>query len=100
MAAGDVGECLHAEGAGVVHIGRPGLHEHLGDGGDNFRLVADRLAGPLLGNLLGGQVRVPREAAEGVEIGHGQRGAEPVIAAHAGDADHPANRTAKGLARR
>ena len=37
VAAGDVGERLHAEGAGVVLVGGPGLHEHVVDGGDDLR---------------------------------------------------------------
>ena len=38
----------------------------------------------------GVEVRVPREPAEGIEVGEGQRRAEPCIAAHAGHADHAA----------
>ena len=32
VAAGDVGERLQAERAGVVHVGGPRLHEHVFDG--------------------------------------------------------------------
>ena len=51
VAAGDVGEGLHAQRAGVVLIGRPGLHEHLVDRADHFGVGADGLARPLGGNL-------------------------------------------------
>ncbi len=40
---------------------------------------------------------IPREAAEGVEIGESQRRAEPRVAADAGDADHAAQRRWKLL---
>ena len=51
VAAGDVGERLRAEEARVVHVGRPRLHEHFVNGRDDVRIVADRLPGPLFGDL-------------------------------------------------
>ncbi len=42
--------------------------------------------------------RIPGQAAEGVEIGHRQRRAKPAVAAHAGDADHAAERLVEALA--
>ena len=42
-------------------------------------IVADGLARPLVGDLFRGEIGVPREAAEGVEIGEGQRRAEPCM---------------------
>ncbi len=75
VAASDVSEGLHAERAGVVHVGGPGLHEHLCDGSDDLRVGADGLPGPLDGDLVGGEVGVPGETAEGIEVGEGERGA-------------------------
>ena len=59
---------------------------------DDFGIVADGLARSTLWQFPRGEVGIPGEAAEGVEVGHGERGAEPVVAAHAGDADHAAER--------
>ena len=46
----------------------------------------------------GVEVGVPGEAAEGVEVGHGERRTEPAIAADAGDADHAAQGLMERLA--
>ena len=90
VAAGDVGQGLEAERAGVAFIRGPALHQHFCDGADDGRIGRDGLARPLVGDLFGGEIRVPRETAEGVEVGEGERRAEPCLLADAGDADHAA----------
>ncbi len=87
MGAGDVGEGLQAEGAGVLLVRGPGLHEHLLDGGDDLWSGADGLLDPFRGDFVRGEIGVPGEASEGVEICEGQRRAEPAVAADAGYAD-------------
>ena len=44
MATGYVGECLHPKRPGVVHIDRPGLHQHICDGADHGGVIADATA--------------------------------------------------------
>ena len=72
MAAGDVGEGLHAEGTGVGLVGGPRLHEHFRHNTIDHGIGADCLERPLMGDVGRGKIRVPREAAEGVEVGQRQ----------------------------
>ena len=43
-----------------------------------------------VGDVFGLEIGIPCEAAEGVEIGEGERRAEPAVLADAGDSDHSA----------
>ncbi len=51
-------------------------------------VVGDGLTRPLIGDLLRSEIRVPREAAESIQICECQWRAEPCLPTDAGDADH------------
>ncbi len=77
MAEQDIGQCLDAQVARVLFIRRPRGHRHARDDVDNLLVVAESQLGPLIEQTLSRLLRVPRELAVGVQVGHGEVAAEP-----------------------
>ena len=99
MVAEDVGERADAEVAGVLLVDVPGVALELVDGGDDCGVVAPGEAGPGVEDLVGGEVGVPGEPAEAVEVGHGHGVMHPVgVEADVGDADEAAEWLVEGFA--
>ena len=78
VASQNVGQRSCAQRTGVAFVDTPGRKQHCRDGADNGRVVAERKLRPFLGDVARTQIGVPGEAAKPVEIGHGERMAEPV----------------------
>ena len=99
VVAEDVGESADAEVAGVLLVGVPGVSLEFVDGGDDCGVVAPGEAGPGVEDLVGGEVGVPGEAAETVEVRHGHRVMEPVgVEAYVGYSDEAAEWLMEGFA--
>ena len=99
VVAEDVGEGADAEVAGVLLVGVPGVALEVVDGGDDCGVVAPGEAGPGVEDLVGGEVGVPGEFAEAVEVGHGHGVMEPVgVEAYVGYADEAAEGLVEGFA--
>ncbi len=99
VVAEDVGEGADAEVAGVLLVDVPGVGLEVVDGGDDFGVVAPGEAGPGVDDLLGGEVGVPGEFAEAVEVGHGHGVMHPVgVEADVGYADEAAEGLMEGFA--
>ncbi len=94
-----MGEVAGAQRRGVVLVRAPGAQQQGGDRLDDVRVVAERHPGPLGGQVLRGQLRLPGEPPVAVGVRRGQVGAGPVPGGaevhHAGEAGvrvgvHPA----------
>ena len=79
MVAYDIRERLKAERAGVVLVGTPGGQLDVGDCLINYGIVAEGEAGPLVDDGSGGEVGVPGEPAETVEVGLREMVSQPVV---------------------
>ena len=65
---------------------------------DHLGIVAEGKPGPGVDDLGGGEVRIPGQLAEAVEVGHRQGCAASCVEANIGHADEAAQRPVKALA--
>src|SRR5436190_13681415 len=99
MVAGNIGQRLETERSRIVLVGSPGTELDGTHRFDNFRIVAEREARPLLDNLLRTQVGIPCKAPEAIEIRLRHMVAVPAfVEPNVGHADYAAGETTENFA--
>ena len=89
----DVRQSTHAQRAGVIFVGGPRFQLHVANRFDDLRIMAKGQLRPFFRDLSAAQIRIPRQAAEAVEIRHRERVREPVgVEADIGHAGESTNR--------
>ena len=76
--ADDIRQSSSTQRSGVILVNVPRRKLHGRQRADHLRIISKREARPLLGNLLGGEIWIPGESAEAVQVCHSKWMSQPI----------------------